>query len=146
MKVLLIVGLVCVLGVIIIGAVTSAVSRFKAARSSKALVRELGARNVVLVEAAATCYLTATADTGSSRTGGCLVLTTDEVVFEQWMPTRRVRFPRLSLTEVSASRSLRGGSRGRRLLRLTWTASDGSETTAAWQVADPDAWLAALQR
>lgn len=145
MKVLLIVGLVCVLGVLVIGVVTSAVSRFKATKVSKALVRELGPRNVMLVEAAATCHRRGGRDADRSPAQGCLVLTTDELVFAPWLPAPRVRFPRLSMTEVSAGRSLRGGSRGKRLLRITWTGSDGSEASAAWQVADLDAWLRALQ-
>jgi hypothetical protein len=78
------------------------------------------------------------------RGNGNLALTEDELLFAQWVPKRLLRIPRRSILEVSKTGSHLGKRIGRPLLRVSWTAEDGTEDAIALWVRDPDRWIAAL--
>jgi hypothetical protein len=81
---------------------------------------------------------------GQVRGNGLLVLTADELRFEQLVPRRESRIPLADVTAVETTRSWLGKSVGAKLLFVRWRSPDGSEDAMAWRVRDLDAWLAAL--
>jgi hypothetical protein len=78
------------------------------------------------------------------RGNGNLALTEDELLFAQWAPDRLLRIPRRSIVEASTADSHLGKRIGWPLLRVAWTAEDGSEDAVALWVRDPNRWLAEL--
>lgn len=80
---------------------------------------------------------------GQVRGSGTLALTEGELIFLQAVPATDTRIPLSSITLVDTCRSHLGKSVGSKLLRVTWTAGHG-EDSIAMQVADLDAWYAAL--
>lgn len=146
-KVLIVIGLLCVIGAVLIGGLTSGVARMRQARSRSKLVNSLGgAAVVVLHDDVATCFGIESRGKKQVRGNGTLVLTKQELVFEQWVPNRVLNVPLAQIAQVDTTRRFLGRSRGGRLLRVSWTTPQGTSDRAAWQVQDVDAWLRALPR
>ncbi len=78
------------------------------------------------------------------RGTGVLALTADTLLFRYWTPAVAVRIPRARITAVDAVRSHNGKSVVGRLVRVTFTADDGTTDAIAFQVADTDRWLREL--
>lgn len=145
MKFLIVVGLLCVVGVVLIGGVTGAVTRTRMRRSRTQLIASLGGPEVVvLTDERANCFGIESLGKKQVRGDGTLVLTTHELVFEQWVPSRVLRVPLGQVTSVDTARGFLGRTRGGKLLRVAWTTTGGGADRAAWQVEGLDAWLGAL--
>ena len=80
------------------------------------------------------------------RGNGSLVLTPEALVFDQWVPARRLSIPRRQIIEVSTARSHLGKSVFRPLLKVRFRQQDGAEDAVAWLVGDLESWLAALRQ
>lgn len=145
MKFLIVVGLFCVVGVVVIGAVTATVARVRQSRSRSQLIASLGGPDVVvLTDAVANCFGIESLGRKQVRGRGTLVLTVESLVFEQWVPNRLLNVPLAQITKVDTARSFLGKTRGTRLLRVAWHTADGGSDRAAWRVEDLDAWLRGL--
>jgi hypothetical protein len=75
---------------------------------------------------------------GQTRGNGFLALTSDELIFVQWVPVREFRVARHEL-QAGTVRSWLGKRVGADLLHVA-----GPEDEAAFQVRDLDGWLAVL--
>ena len=74
---------------------------------------------------------------------GTLVLTEQELLFEQDLPRRVVRAPRASIVEVSTARAFRSRIFPR-LLKVAWSAEAGARDSIVLMVKDVDGWIEAL--
>jgi hypothetical protein len=81
---------------------------------------------------------------GQVRGNGWLALTADELVFRQWVPARETRIALAAVTAVGTERTWLGKWVGSRLLCVRWRTPAGDEDAMAWQVADLDGWVAAV--
>jgi hypothetical protein len=72
------------------------------------------------------------------------VLTSDELRFRQWVPSRETRIPLAAITAVETPRWWLGKSVGSKLLVVRWSTPAG-EDAMAWNVRDLDGWLVALR-
>ncbi len=145
MKFLIVVGLLCVVGVAIIGAVTGAVTRARQARSRSQLIASLGGIGaIVRSDRAANCFGIESLGKKQVRGTGTLVLTKRELAFEQLVPKRVLRVPIGQITSVDTTRAFLGKTRGGKILRVAWITQDGGSDRAAWQVSDLDGWIRTL--
>jgi hypothetical protein len=80
------------------------------------------------------------------RGNGHLALTSDALVFRQWVPQRETRIPLAAVTAVGTERWWLGKSVGAKLLVVRWRTPAGGEDAMAWRVRDLDGWLAALDQ
>ena len=78
------------------------------------------------------------------RGTGSLALTAQELVFLMWVPRRELRIARDAIESAETGRGLAGKRTGAELLHVRWRDTDASDE-AAWQVKDPDDWIAALR-
>jgi hypothetical protein len=81
---------------------------------------------------------------GQMRGTGSLALTGRELVFLMWVPRRELRISREAIESVETGHGLAGKRTGAELLHVRWRETDTSDE-AAWQVKDPDDWIAALR-
>lgn len=79
------------------------------------------------------------------RGNGTLLLTRHALVFEMWMPQKRLVIPLNAITELSTPRTFLSKGRGRPLLRVDFKTDDGSADAIAWLVRDLDETLASIQ-
>lgn len=68
------------------------------------------------------------------RGNGSLLLTEDSLVFELWVPQKRLMIPLNSITEITNPRAFLGKSKGQRLLRIDYTGENNQPDAAAWLV------------
>jgi hypothetical protein len=73
---------------------------------------------------------------------GALILTKQELVFEQRMPNRLLRIPRASIVEISTPRPF-GLKIFPKLLKIAWSTETGTQDTLVLKVKDVDGWVAA---
>lgn len=73
------------------------------------------------------------------RGNGTLALTTDELLFAQWVPNRVFHIPRSAIIEVTTTRAFLGKTIGRELLLVRW-----DDDAIALRVADLSGWIDAL--
>lgn len=75
------------------------------------------------------------------------MLTADDLIFEMYVPARKITIPLSNMIKVDTPRTHLGkvGRAGSRLLRVTYTL-DNVEEVAAWSVNYLDQWVDALQR
>ncbi|HKO38243.1 MAG TPA: hypothetical protein VJU14_07745 [Solirubrobacterales bacterium] len=106
--------------------------------------RHLQGLDLLLEEPGANSFGVESGGPWQVRGNGNLALTGDELLFAQWVPDRLLRIPRRSIVAASTVDSHLGKRIGRPLLRVAWTAADGSEDAVAIWVRDPDRWLAEL--
>lgn len=86
----------------------------------------------------------ATANAGRLVSGnGTLVLTEQELLFEQDLPRSVVRAPRAAITEVSTARAFRSRIFPR-LLKVAWKVESGAQDSIVLMVKDVDGWIEAL--
>lgn len=78
------------------------------------------------------------------RGNGTVALTSEELLFAQWLPDRLLRIPRESIIEVTTTRTHLGKTIGRELLKVIWRAGEGRDSIAMW-VKDLDGWIEALK-
>ncbi len=81
---------------------------------------------------------------GQMRGTGSLALTPRELVFLMWVPRRELRIAREAIESAETGHGLAGKRTGAKLLHVRWRETDASDE-AAWQVKDPDDWIAALR-
>jgi hypothetical protein len=74
---------------------------------------------------------------------GTLVLTSDELGFAQWRPSRLLRIPRADIVRTDTTREHLGKTMKDDVLRVTWR-DGGVEESVAFFVRDVDPWLADL--
>ena len=96
--------------------------------------------------------LRSTAATALGRSGGSapltgtgtLVLTSTEVAFAQWRPSRLLRIARTDITAVDTTREHLGKTLRSDVLRITWRTDGADAETVAFFVRDLGPWLADL--
>ncbi|ASA25854.1 hypothetical protein [Paenibacillus donghaensis] len=109
--------------------------------------RKLKDSPLILSDALSNFYGLASSGPAQIRGNGYLVLTAEALIFEMYVPARKIIIPLSSMIKVDTPRTHLGklGRAGSRLLRVTYTA-DNVEEVAAWSVNHPDQWVNALQR
>ena len=116
--------------------------RRRAQRARAELAEEVGGR-AVLRAGGARFYGRRSAGLGQIRGTGHLAVTSDEVVFVQWVPRRTLRVRRDDIEAIDTPRAFLVKTSGRRLLRIRWR--DGAEVDeVAWEVSELDEWLGVL--
>ncbi|MBC8514272.1 hypothetical protein H8D30_00220 [bacterium] len=83
---------------------------------------------------------------GQIRGNGILVLTRDQVVFEQIIPATTTQIPLQVISDISVVHSHLGRTRGVPLLKITFLNEDGIEDSGAWWVKDLEVWKEDLAR
>jgi len=78
------------------------------------------------------------------RGNGTLALTSEELLFAQWLPDRLLPIPRRSIVEVTTTRAHLGKTIGRNLLKVVWTPEIEDRDSIALWVKDPEWWIEAL--
>jgi hypothetical protein len=75
---------------------------------------------------------------------GTLVLTSDELAFAQWRPTRLLRIRRADIARTDTTRDHLGKVMKDDVLRITWRGDGAVEESVAFFVRDLDPWLSDL--
>jgi hypothetical protein len=109
------------------------------------VVASLGGDAAVLeIEKSANCLGVRSLGLGQIRGNGCLVLTSDEIHFRLWMPSRTTRVPLEAVTAVGTGRAFMGKATAYKHVRVTWAKGDGPDDEVAWIVRDADRWERAI--
>ncbi len=78
------------------------------------------------------------------RGNGILLLTDQRLYFLMWLPRKEVSIPLQNITNVEATRTFLGKTKGYKLLKVTFLNEAGEEDAAAWAIKDLDDFQAAL--
>lgn len=107
---------------------------------------ELGDRPVIAVTTNANFFgLTSIGPHRQIRGNGVLVLLDDELLFRLWLPRREVSIPLVNIRKVDVASSHLGKTKGRDLLRVTFTNDDGNDDSGAWLVRHLPQWKTELE-
>jgi hypothetical protein len=101
--------------------------------------------NALLVVPGANFFGQESAGVGQVRGNGTLVLTSNVLIFEMWVPQRTVKIPLDRITSVDTVKSFLAKTRGVPLLRVSFQQENGLPDAAAWQVRDVEGVMAAIQ-
>lgn len=112
-------------------------------RGREAIARRHPDSDVVLSETLAQSFGLQSLGAAQLRGSGALALTSGELFFLMYAPTREVVIPLASIDAVTLPRSHLGKTQGVELLHVRYTV-DGAEDAIAWRVPDPRAWKAKL--
>lgn len=99
---------------------------------------------VILADPAANFFGVESRGTGQVRGNGALALTASELWFAQIVPASELTIMVRDIHAVDLVSSHLGKSSGRQLVRVRYGTGDGD--SAAWAVADPDAWVLAIEQ
>ena len=139
------------LGVVVLLLVGAILAIRKGASSARQRIAERLDGLDVERSSKANFYGTTSRGAGQVRGLGTLVLTPDEVVFLQLIPSYELRIPRAAITGTSVARSFLGKTQGRDLLVIEWAvegdAGSTSQTTTdsvAFDIPELDGWRSAL--
>lgn len=124
-------------------------------KKTLATVQErLGVDRMVIYDEKAHCFGLTSREHGYLQTFGTLALTADTLLFVQWSPKEELEVDRADILSVDLSTEHRGSDKGNLLLVVRFTSPDvtadeesgriAGEDSAAWQVADLEAWKAAF--
>jgi len=102
------------------------------------------AGQVLLADPAANFFGVESRGTGQVRGNGALALTASELWFGQMVPESELSIAVHDIQAVDLVSSHLGKSSGRQLVRVRYGPGDGD--TAAWAVADPNAWVRAIEQ
>jgi type II secretory pathway pseudopilin PulG len=133
-----------VVAVLVVLAVVVAVVVRGAAGKARARIDAAVAGLDVVRREKANFYGVASKGATQTRGLGVLVLTPEELVFLQLVPSTELRVPRSALAHVELARSFLGKTQARDLLVVEWTTGEGEEDRAAFDVPQPDEWRIAL--
>jgi hypothetical protein len=75
---------------------------------------------------------------------GTLILTSEELAFAQWRPTRVLRIRRADIVRTDTTRDHLGKVMKDDVLRITWRGDGAMEESVAFFVRDLDPWLTDL--
>ncbi len=76
-----------------------------------------------------------------ARGNGTLILTDQDLIFEQWLPNREFRIPLRRIQSIENPASFLGKSRFAPLLKVVYTNAEGTPDAMAWQVPDLSGWM-----
>ena len=137
--------LVWIIVAVVLGVVVVVVLARRGAKGASARVEQRLAELDIDRQGKGTFYGLASAGEGQVRRLGTLVLTSDSLVFVQFVPEGEVTIPRADITAAESSSTYLGKTGDRDLLVVSFT-SDGGEGAdqAAWEISDVSGWRAAL--
>ncbi len=92
----------------------------------------------------ANCFGITSGGMAQIRGNGCLCLGSEQLVFVQWIPRRKLEIPRSRLRGVESVRSHLGKATVAPLVKVTFTNEAGAEDSAAWVVREHERWLTEL--
>lgn len=81
---------------------------------------------------------------GQWRGNGVLILTTEELFFEMWLPKRILRIPLSSIQKIETVKAHLGKTRFKPLLKVVFTNEAGEQDSGAWLVRDLQDWIVTL--
>lgn len=139
--------LLVIVGVAVLAAIvlaTRAFVRRAAADSAAAIDREFAGIEVLRKDPMANYFGLESKGGKQVRGNGALVLTADELWFRRIGSSEPLRVARGAITETSVVRSHAGKTVGRPLVRVAFDGPQGPDS-AAWYVADAEAWAAAVR-
>lgn len=124
----------------------SACHGYITAEGQERLDRRYPADQVLLADTGANFFGVESRGSGQIRGNGVLALTASELWFSLLAPETELTIPLAAITAVELVPSHLGKAvAGRRLVLVRYT-DRGAADAAAWLVADPDAWLRAIER
>ncbi|WP_371805864.1 hypothetical protein [Candidatus Lokiarchaeum ossiferum] len=80
------------------------------------------------------------------RGNGVLVLTTQELCFQMYLPTREWRIPLSSITSIETPKSHLGKTKFRPLLMVKFINNEGLPDSIAWWILELDKWVKDIQQ
>jgi len=80
------------------------------------------------------------------RGNGVLVLTSSLLYFRMILPAKKILIPVSSITGVETPKSFAGKSKGVRLLKVDFRATNGKSESAAWLVDRLEEWVSGLHK
>lgn len=80
------------------------------------------------------------------RGNGVLILTSEDLYFELWMPKNRIcRIPIQSIVKVETAKWHLRKTKNRLLLKVVFINESGETDSAAWLVKDLESWINLIQ-
>lgn len=113
-------------------------------RGRAAIAKRFPASEVLLTETLAQSFGEQSRGATQLRGSGALALTSTELWFQMYVPTRELRIPLPSIRAVSMVRSHLGKSQFTDLLHVRFLREDGKEDAIAWRVPNPGEWKARI--
>ena len=95
----------------------------------------------VVCDKMANCFGVSSRGMTQIRGNGCLCLGSEQLVFVQWIPRRKLEIPRSMLLRVEEVMSHLGATKGVLLVKVTFTNASGVEDSVAWVVRDRVRWM-----
>jgi len=135
----LVAGLAVVFAVVLMGI------RWMGRRRMHKLLDSLDSEQVLALANGANFFGLESAGLGQVRGNGSLVLTDRRLLFEMWIPRRRISIPLHQIQTVETPRAFLGKTRFRRLLKVSFSAEAGQYDAAAWGLGNLHDFWAALQ-
>ena len=79
------------------------------------------------------------------RGNGVLLLTSEELIFELWLPNRILRIPISNIRSIEETKWHLKKTKGVKLLKVVFTNEKYTEDSAAWWVTERDQWTQLLK-
>ncbi|MFH1532684.1 MAG: hypothetical protein ABIK09_18310 [Pseudomonadota bacterium] len=95
----------------------------------------------VVCDKMANCFGVTSKGMAQIRGNGCLCLGSEQLVFVQWIPRRKLEIPRSMVLNVEQVKSHLGATKGVPLVKVTFTNAAGEEDSVAWVVRDHNRWM-----
>lgn len=79
------------------------------------------------------------------RGNGVLLLTNDELIFEYWVPKRKLRIPISKIHGLEQTKWHLKKTKGINLLKVRFTNKDNNEDSGAWWITELEDWTKLLE-
>ncbi|HUT80287.1 MAG TPA: hypothetical protein VMZ29_03715 [Candidatus Bathyarchaeia archaeon] len=114
-------------------------------KRSETIIKQFDDKDIIRVFAGANFFGQESSGVWQIRGNGVLLLTSDELFFEMWMPKRKTSIPISSIIKVDTTKWHLGKTKNRLLLKVIFTNENGQTDSAAWLIRDLDQWLISIK-
>ena len=115
------------------------------AKRSKSILEKFEVKDIICLLVGANFFGQESLKLRQVRGNGVLVLTSEELYFEMWIPKRVFRIPIYSIIDLEETKWHLRKTKNRLLLKIIFTNSMGETDSVAWIVRDLDLWINEIQ-
>jgi len=115
------------------------------AKRSKSIIKKYEGKDVIRSSIGANFFGQESLKLRQVRGNGVIILTSNELYFEMWIPKRVYRILIHSIIDIEETKWHLRKTKNRSLLKIIFTNSMGETDSAAWIVRDLDLWVNDIQ-
>ncbi|NHK32911.1 MAG: hypothetical protein FK730_16305 [Asgard group archaeon] len=116
-------------------------------KRSRKIIENFPNQDIIRVFAGANFFGQESVGVWQFRGNGVLILTSEELYFELWMPKNRsCRIPIQSIVKVETTKWHLKKTKNRILLKVVFINENGETDSAAWLIRDLEQWINAIEK